>query len=570
MKKFFEKKENKTLFCVFIFTMVVALCPLFSKYCINGHDAEYHLLRIEALKEGILMGKPFLKVNVLFFGGAGYASSMFYPDLLLYIPALLRAANVSINLSYHIFIAVCIILTYLSGLYCSYCITKNKYAATLTAVILTLCSYHLDDIYVRAAVGEYQAFIFIPFIIYGLFNIINEKMNRPWIFGIGFAGVILCHSLSLIFSIVVTAVILVINFKKVFLDFKVFVRLVVTTILTFCATCFYTLPMLEQMKNNVFRVSSTWIEPAQEAMDFKEIFANEFPCLGTALLLIVFIRIFVTRKKDDNILKYADMLISTGLIFAVASTNLLPWERIGRHFSSIQFPWRLFIISSVFLSFAGGIVVEEVAKSRKLTRFIAFKDGGENRFIENFALITVICIMSFTAFTSFKNNDQGYYDYSNDYYSYKPFTANVIGGEWLPKAVEDTDIVLNTCDIAKTDKGEIIPIERNKNSLSLDIKNDKGGHVIENDDIEYIDVPFIYYKGYTAQDENGNELSVDGTGENGYLRVYMGNGDVKINHINVRYTGTLIQKISTAISIAAFLSLAVLVYIYIKRKNLRR
>lgn len=570
MKKFFEKKENKTLFCVFIFTMLVALCPLFSKYCINGHDAEYHLLRIEALKEGILMGKPFLKVNVLFFGGAGYASSMFYPDLLLYIPALLRAVNVSINLSYHIFIAVCIILTYLSGFYCSYGITQNKYASTLTAVILTLCSYHLDDIYVRAAVGEYQAFIFIPFIIYGLFNIINEKMNRPWIFGIGFAGVILCHSLSLIFSIVVTAVILVINFKNVFLDFKVFVRLAVTTILTICATCFYTLPMLEQMKNDVFRVSSTWIEPAQEAMDFKEIFANEFPCLGTALLLIVFIRIFITRKKDDNVLKYADMLIATALIFAVASTNLLPWERIGRHFSSIQFPWRLFIISSVFLSFAGGIVVEEIAKSRKLTRFIAFKDGGENHFVENFALIVVICIMSFTAFTSFKNNDQGYYDYSNDYYSYKPFTANVIGGEWLPKAVEDTDIVLNACDVAKTDKGEIIPVDRIKNALSIDINNDKDGNAIESETIEYIDVPFIYYKGYTAQDENGNELSVDGTGENGYLRVYTETGDAKINHINVRYTGTLIQKISTAISIAAFLSLAVLVYIYIKRKKLRR
>ena len=36
-------------------------------------------------------GAPFLRVNMLFFGGEGYASSMFYPDFLLYIPAVLHS-----------------------------------------------------------------------------------------------------------------------------------------------------------------------------------------------------------------------------------------------------------------------------------------------------------------------------------------------------------------------------------------------------------------------------------------------------------------------------------------------
>ena len=71
-------------------TLFVACLPLFTLNCIGGHDIAYHLLRIEALKAGILAGRPFLRINMLFFGGMGYASSLFYPDLFLYFPAVLR------------------------------------------------------------------------------------------------------------------------------------------------------------------------------------------------------------------------------------------------------------------------------------------------------------------------------------------------------------------------------------------------------------------------------------------------------------------------------------------------
>ena len=82
--------------------MLVAIAPLISRYCINGHDIEYHLLRIESLKECILIGRPFLKVNTLFYGGAGYASTLFYSDLFMHIPALLRVIGVGIGKSFHI------------------------------------------------------------------------------------------------------------------------------------------------------------------------------------------------------------------------------------------------------------------------------------------------------------------------------------------------------------------------------------------------------------------------------------------------------------------------------------
>ena len=66
LKSYFIK-ERVIIIWAFIITMLFAMMPLFSVNCIQGHDLAYHLLRIESLKEAILMGTPFLKINVLFF-----------------------------------------------------------------------------------------------------------------------------------------------------------------------------------------------------------------------------------------------------------------------------------------------------------------------------------------------------------------------------------------------------------------------------------------------------------------------------------------------------------------------
>ncbi|MCR4907235.1 MAG: hypothetical protein K5985_00265, partial [Lachnospiraceae bacterium] len=129
-------RKQRVLVFILAAAFLTAILPLFTVNCIGGHDIEYHLLRIEALKEGIKAGLPFLRVNLLFFGGEGYASSMFYPDTLLYFPALLRAFGVGINASFHLFIALCILLCLLSSFFAAYYCTESISGAVVTAVII--------------------------------------------------------------------------------------------------------------------------------------------------------------------------------------------------------------------------------------------------------------------------------------------------------------------------------------------------------------------------------------------------------------------------------------------------
>ena len=429
IKDYYKSRKNQIITAVFLITVFIACVPLISRYCINGHDLEYHLLRIESLKEGILIGSPFLKVNTLFFGNAGYASSMFYPDFLLYIPAILRVCGVSINASYHIFVAVCVILAYLSAYLCVKGMSGSAYGGMIAAVTLSLTQYHLDDIYVRSAVGEYTAFIFIPIVIYAIYNMIYEEADKPQLFILGYAGIFLCHTATFIMCAVFGAAALLLNCKKTVTDIRVLKRLFISVAVTLLLTCFYWLPMLEQFMHASFYVSTPWMQPKDEAVRFINIFGSQFPALGCVCVLMLIPRIFMRKyavsgkspeeirkeitegilpdedKEKIHIIGYADLLILAGALFTVITSDLLPWDRIGKYVAFIQFPWRFFIMGAALFSVAAGLIYSRITGSDdEMTEIMTFNSEASTRLINAGAviLVTVLIINGISAFNILK------------------------------------------------------------------------------------------------------------------------------------------------------------------------
>ncbi len=163
-----DKGDNRIYVNIFIAAMLVMCFPLFNNQLFIGHDWTYHMLRIQSLKEGLLTGQFPVRVNPLFLNGYGYASSMFYPDLLLYIPVGLQLLGIGIEESYKMFLILVLAASFLTAYYCGKGITKSSYAGIIFALVFSLSQYHLQNIYTRFAVGEVTAYIFLPFIIYGL------------------------------------------------------------------------------------------------------------------------------------------------------------------------------------------------------------------------------------------------------------------------------------------------------------------------------------------------------------------------------------------------------------------
>ncbi len=540
-EKFRISQSNIIMGVLFLITMFAVCSPLFTENCINGHDVEYHLLRIESLKEGILMGKPFLKVNVLFLGGAGYASSMFYPDFLLYIPAVLRVLGVGINASYHLFVALCFVLCYGVTYYSVQYITKSPYAAAVSAVVLTLCEYHMDDVYTRSAVGEYTAFIFVPLVICGIYDVLYEEMKKPWLLGLGFAGVLLCHTNTCLMCVILCGLFFLMKIKIFIHNPRLIIRLIVTAVITMLLTMFYWLPMAEQMLSAAFHVSTAWIMPAEAMREVSSIFYGTFPALGIGLFLINLPRLMLSAGKMEDgsrrLLQFSTILMLFGFAFALAATRLFPWERLGKYLTVIQFPWRLYLMASVCLAVSGAVVLLLYFKEEKAREY---------------TLLAVVCIMLVSAFSNLERTDEGYYSYSNDYFAYEPFTFNIVGGEWLPEAVEDVEAIETTNDAAVTDTGKELALSRQQNTAIVDISQET---------CAYVDVPMVYYKGYGAYgltaDGTREALTVTGEGSNGYCRVMLPQ-EMTASQIVVYYKGTTLQSISYAVSAVTLISLLAL------------
>ena len=63
-------------------------------------------------------------------------------------------------------------------------LTKSKEVGALAAILYMLMPYHLNDMYIRNALGEFLSYIFIPLVFLGLYKIF-QKEKGIWILYVG-------------------------------------------------------------------------------------------------------------------------------------------------------------------------------------------------------------------------------------------------------------------------------------------------------------------------------------------------------------------------------------------------
>ena len=64
-------------------------------------------------------------------------------------------------------------------------VTKSDKMSIVSSLIYMVAPYHLVDIYIRCAIGEVVAFVFIPIIFLGLYNILNNNTKKDYYLAIG-------------------------------------------------------------------------------------------------------------------------------------------------------------------------------------------------------------------------------------------------------------------------------------------------------------------------------------------------------------------------------------------------
>ncbi len=137
-----------------------------------------------------------VRLNAYTFKGFGYADPVFYPNIFMYIPAVLNGFGVSLPVAVNVFLVIVNCVTAGVMYKCSSSVFESKEIGCISSVIYTFCTYRLCNMYTRAAYGEVTAMIFFPLVLYGFYEFFFRE-ERHWVFlTLGITGVVQSHIVS--------------------------------------------------------------------------------------------------------------------------------------------------------------------------------------------------------------------------------------------------------------------------------------------------------------------------------------------------------------------------------------
>ncbi len=568
---------------ILLFITIIACIPLFIDG-IEGHfgqDLGFHLNRIEGIVTELKAGHFPIKMESFWMNGYGYPAPIYYGDILLYIPALLRLIGLGVVTSYKCYVVLITFATVVTAYLCFKRIFNRYDIALVLSLIFSSASYRLENVYIRAAVGEYSAMVFFPIILLTMYIIYTSDRENNWkeiikngtLLALGITGLINTHILSLEMVGIVLIVFCLIMFKKTF-TWKTILSFLVAGVEIVIVNLFFIIPFVDYFLNvdvNINNVvgNSRMIQDSgmyiwEYFSFFKIPFSNVEGVGDTRLLVtpgIVCILSLVSaiilwiRKKANNCMKG---IVISALVLMFLSSRYFPWDflaknlKVGDFLAQVQFPWRYIGIVLVLLTWLAGQVIEKLDKKVLI--------GAAYAVIILATLATDIWFtISYKTYAELK-----YFKEAEDL---DTFDMGFI--EYLRAGTIREDFT-NTIDIRYIDN-ELGDASTEKYDVNIGIPNRRtysnGYETRYYTNIESaakVTFPIVNYKGYHAYDKEGKELDIE-DGDNNLLTVEFVapyEGDIYIT-----FEQPIRWKIAEIISLIGLLILTVLFIVMKKGKK---
>ncbi len=508
-----KKQGEKTKMAAvgIVLLVFVSSLPLLFHGLNDTYDVTIHLLRIEGIKEALLSGQLPVRIQPIQSKGYGYATSIFYPELFLYIPAFFRICAIPIIASFKLFILMVNTGTAIIAYFSFRGIFKKEWAAFCGAVLYVLAPYRVGDIYYRQSVGEYLAYMAFPLLAYAIYSLLKEKDERACLYlAAGFTMVLQSHILSVLY-VAVGCIAAAVVFYREFLKKKTLICVCKALLLTLLLNLWYIVPFLYYYRNRynsfVGYIQGKGLSITQLFVMFLYPKINDPYISGTipygiglAAITCIFAGL-VLYSKDKPYGRIAFWSFIFGVIAAFMSTRYFPWDRIAhmgglvqKIVFNIQYPARMcdpMTICLTMASIAGLIWIEERYREYGLIRFI---------------LILTVCVLSFIQSAAFTDN----VIQRNRMFSLSlmDLDTNAVGtdDEYYPEGVTHERLEEREHYIMTSDG-------------SVDIKDYRklGGnmsmYVTNNGDEGWVDVPMAAYPGIISGQTDTF------TGEDGVVRV---------------------------------------------------
>ncbi len=535
--------ENRIVRIVILVIITVLAClPLFI-HGIEGHfgqDLGFHLNRIEGIVTELKAGHFPIKMESFWMDGYGYPVPIYYGDILLYIPAILRLMGIGVVTSYKCYVILITFATVLIAYLCFKKIFVRYDIALALSLIFSSASYRLENVYIRAAVGEYTAMAFYPIILLAMYLIYTSNKKIDWkeiiknatLLALGVTGLVNAHILSLEIVGIVLIIFCLIKFKKTFTG-KTILTFLLSGVEIVIVNLFFIIPFVDYFVNvdaninNVVGNARTIQDSGMYLWEYVSFFKIPFsnvegvgdarllvtPGIVCILSLISAIILWV-RKKATKSMK-AIILSSIALMFL--SSRYFPWDflaknlKVGDFLAQVQFPWRYIGIVLILLTWLAGQVIEKLDK--KMLVGTAY---------------TVIILATFATNNWFTVSYKTYaeFKYFKEAEDLDTFDMGFI--EYLRADTVREDFT-NTIDVTYKDgeTGDVVTQRYDVNKGTPNHRTYRNGYETKYEIIapkdSNVTFPIVNYKGYKAFDKDNDSLDIE-DGDNDLLSIDFDDG----------------------------------------------
>lgn len=531
-------------------------------------DGKYHLLRLIGLDNSMEYGSfPFL-VFPFFCKNWGYSMMTFYPQLVTYIPYVLGLISGAFSTGLKIFASLTVVF---SGIFMYNLVnevTKKKGVAFLSAILYMIFPYRFECLFNRFAIGEFTAFVFIPIVFQGLYNLLQGDKKRHYYIAIGATGLLLTHTISTVYTALFCLIFVLFNLKA-FFNKEVIKKCLINIVFILLVSAMFIIPMLEfkftaeyailepdVMKTNAENVYTKTIKPSQFLKDIGEDNGVSF-VVGIPFITMILLGILAFRKIDKEHKDFYISFLLLGVISIIMCTYLFPWRFMPDILCTLQYPWRLLGFAFFFFAPVCAMNVYYLLNSinKKWLKAIAW--------LLAIAIIAGFTVMELNQYPTNDTSLDAKYEGKNkenpqiDYFAInrdnmpKKALYNQFG--YLETRKDNTEVI----------SGNVNIVSENKEALHLEIE-------IENAKKDTkLELPYLFYPGYTITLEyNGKATKIDYyESEYGFVAINLPE-DIGTGKITVDYTATVLEK--TAYAISAISIVGFIVYVICFRKKWKK
>ena len=179
-----EKLKTYKYFLYIFIIAVLASIPLFwTDLDVYYDDGIQHIARAYATYLAIINGEHTEVLSSLA-NGFGYSWDLFYGAFSTVMILIGKGMTTTFIGGYKFTLFLGLFFSGLTMYGFVSKLTANKNVGALAGILYMLMPYHLNDMYIRNALGEFLSYIFIPLVFLGIYKIF-QKEKGSWILCIG-------------------------------------------------------------------------------------------------------------------------------------------------------------------------------------------------------------------------------------------------------------------------------------------------------------------------------------------------------------------------------------------------